>query len=123
VDKGYDPFHGRSEIEIREWILFGFFIGGGSPGAFEHVEWLLQRPFQNVDEWIGPEGSKFRKRYGWQDSPPKFHKAWARFKAEYADKTRADIQAEILKLIETDQIPYLLGVAATYSAEPNGAHQ
>jgi hypothetical protein len=94
-DEGYAPFHGRSETEIREWILFGFFIGGGSPGAFDHIEWILQRPFQNVDEWLGPEGSKFRKPYGWRDAKPAFHEAWAQFKAGHADKTREDIYAEI----------------------------
>jgi hypothetical protein len=94
-DSGYDPFAGRSEAEIRDWILFGFFIGRGSEGAFDHVEWILQRPFQSVDEWLGPEGSKFRKPYGWEDPKPPFHEAWSQFKAEHADKTRADIDAEI----------------------------
>jgi Protein of unknown function (DUF3102) len=110
VDEGYDPFYGRSEEEKREWILFGYFIGGGSSGAFDHVEWLLQRPFQNVDEWLGPEGTKFRKPTGWQDSPPKFHKAWARFKAEYADKTCEDILAEVAK-VSGGGGSYLLGRA------------
>jgi Protein of unknown function (DUF3102) len=123
-DEGYYPFHGRSEAEIREWILFGFFIGGGSPGAFNHVEWLLQRPFQNVAEWLGPEGAAFRKPYGWRESPPKFHEGWARFKAEYADKTRDDILAEVTKIIEEHQdhgSSYLLGVALSLAVRKAAA--
>jgi DUF3102 family protein len=124
-DEGsYNPFFGRSEAEIREWILFGFFIGGGSQGAFNYVEWILQRPFQNVDEWLGPEGSKFRKRYGWQDSKPKFHTAWTQFKADYADMTRDEIIHEIVQLVEAEKLEglsYLVGMAATYRSPPSGA--
>lgn len=60
ADEGYDPFYGRSEIERRDWLLFGWFWGHGKESAFEFVEWVLQRPFQNVEEWLGPEGDRFR---------------------------------------------------------------
>jgi hypothetical protein len=92
VTENYDPLAGRSEVEKRDWALFGLFIGD-CKGA--HVEWLLQRPFQNVDEWLGPEGDKWRSRNGMPNQRPEFCKAWARFRVEYADKTRTDIEAEI----------------------------
>jgi hypothetical protein len=28
----------------------------GGKGAWSHVEWLLQRPFQNVGEWLDKDG-------------------------------------------------------------------
>ncbi len=92
-DEGYDPFYGRSEAEQREWTLFGLFIGDANG---THIEWLLQRPFQNVDEWLGPEGEKFCAAWHMPIQSAKFKKAWAQFKLEYADKTRADIEAEII---------------------------
>ena len=93
-DEGYDPFAGRSEVEQRDWILFGFFIGGGSESAFDQIEWLLQRPFQSVDEWLGPEGDKCRTNWR-MPRPDKCRKAWAQFQIEYAGKTTDEIWAEI----------------------------
>jgi hypothetical protein len=96
-DEGYDPFYGRSEAEQREWILFGLFI---CDARGSHIEWLLQRPFQNVDEWLGPEGDKCRADWRMAAVPDECKKDWARFKVEYADKTRADIEAEIRHHVE-----------------------
>lgn len=93
-DEGYDPFYGRSEAEQREWTLFGLFI---RDARGTHIEWLLQRPFQNVDEWLGPWGDKCRAAWRMPAVSDKCKNAWARFKVEYADKTRADIEAEILR--------------------------
>jgi hypothetical protein len=94
-DDNYNKFAGRSEAEQREWILFGYFIGNGSESAFDHVEWLLQRPFQNVDEWLGPKGDKCRANWGMKPVPDKFRKAWAKFKIKYADKTQDKISTEV----------------------------
>ena len=69
----YNPFHGRSEAEKLEWVVFILFLscdtslqrGGMDPGdASAHVEYLLQRPFQNVDEWLGPEGDEWCRAGG-----------------------------------------------------------
>jgi hypothetical protein len=69
TEPGYDPLFGRSEAEILEWHLYMMFLSfdraagrsGGEPdGVASHVEWLLQRPFQNVAEWLGEEGDKWR---------------------------------------------------------------
>src|SRR6516165_401568 len=60
-DTGYNPFAGRSEAEKLEWFVFTLFlsydeaVGRGvfdPEDAWGHVEYLLQRPFQNVDEWL-----------------------------------------------------------------------
>ena len=94
-DESYDPFAGRSESEQRDWILFGYFIGNGSESAFDHIEWLLQRPFQNVEELLGPEGDKYRATWHFKPLSDKFKKRWAQFREQYADKTLADIDAQI----------------------------
>lgn len=61
-DLNYDPFANRTEAEILEWHLFVMFLSfdpdsgraGGEPkNVWTHVEWVLQRPFQNVAEWRG----------------------------------------------------------------------
>jgi Protein of unknown function (DUF3102) len=67
----YDPFAGRSEAEHLEWLVFVMFLsydgaadrtGLDPDDAWRHVEYLLQRPFQNVDEWLGPAGDEWRRR-------------------------------------------------------------
>src|SRR5207245_2805783 len=93
----YDPFAGRSDEEIRDWHLFGLFLGG-SKGACCHVEWILQRPFQNVEEWLGEEGDRFRKAVGMPAVPVKCHKAWRRMCADYHDKTLVDIEMELRRI-------------------------
>jgi ParB-like nuclease domain len=94
----YDPFYGRSEVEQRDWILFGWFIGNGSESAFDHVEWLLHRPFQNVEEWLGPEGDRCRANWRMKPVPDKCRKAWAKFHAEHAHMTKEDIDAELKRI-------------------------
>jgi hypothetical protein len=67
-DSGYDPFAGRSEAEKLEWLIFTLFLSydeAAGRGVFDpedawsHVEYLLQRPFQNVDEWLGFAGDEW----------------------------------------------------------------
>ena len=64
----YDPFAGRTEAECRAWHLFRLFLvqtcGCDVDGAWNHVEWLLQRPFQTVDEWLGEPGAETRSCWG-----------------------------------------------------------
>ena len=94
-DDTYDPFYGRSEVEQRDWILFGWFIGNGSESAFDHVKWLLQRPIQNVEEWVGPEGDRLRAQWGLPVATKKLRAAWEKFHAEHCHMTEKEIKAEI----------------------------
>lgn len=100
---GYDPFHGRSEAERLEWLVFTLFLscdttvhrGGFDPEhAWWHVEYLLQRPFQNVDEWLGPEGDKWRGMWGGHRPIGQFKTDWAAFRDAHARATLADVEAE-----------------------------
>lgn len=53
-------------------------------GAVGHSEWVRGRPFTSPDEWMGPEGDHFRKKW----MMPPLHDAaagWEKFKAEHAD--------------------------------------
>jgi hypothetical protein len=88
-DKTYNPFFGRSEEEQREWMLFVLFLcrnelsGRAHPkGAWAHVEWIIQRPFQNVQEWLGPEGDHYRRIHGMSPVSGKFKGYWAAFLAD-----------------------------------------
>jgi hypothetical protein len=63
--------------------------------ALGHVEWLLQRPFQNVGEWLGEEGDKWRARWGMHQIPEAIKTDWSMFLAERRSLTEADIEAEI----------------------------
>jgi hypothetical protein len=102
-DPNYDPFAGRSEAERIEWLIFSLFLSydgeARRPGykpddAWQHVEYLLQRPFQNVDEWLGPEGTKWRRRCGMGQPAQDFHAAWAAFRDAHRDLTLEDINAK-----------------------------
>src|SRR5215472_6269117 len=110
-DPNYDPFAGRSEEEKRDWLLFAEFVtcdlGAGRSGmepkdAWCHIEWLLQRPFQNVAEWLGPEGNEFRKRL----PSEQFKAAWAAFREARSDYTVADaekVMEALQKRFEADK--------------------
>jgi len=107
IDKSYDPFAGRSEAEIVEWYLLTAFLSfdasAGRDGhqpkdALLRVEWILQRPFQNVAEWLGPEGDKFRNHWDMRPLTDEFKTAWAAFLAERRDYTQADADRELERL-------------------------
>jgi hypothetical protein len=75
-----------------------FFKGraGGEPKHVQdHVEWILQRPFQNVAEWMGEEGDKWRKSQSMQQMPEECKAAWAVFHTEHRHKKLEDIVAEL----------------------------
>jgi ParB-like chromosome segregation protein Spo0J len=98
---GYNPLAGRSEEEGREWHLFMLLLArdGGEPqNVSAHVEWILQRPFQNVAEWLGEEGEKFRRRNGIRPVPDAFRQRWRDFLAEQQERTLDDIIAELIEL-------------------------
>ena len=100
VSRGYNPFAGRSDDERREWRLLVLWLAlrqGYAVGdvAWGHVEWLLQRPFQNVAEWLGEEGEKFRARHGMSQPSEAATTDWSAFAAERQSLSEADIEAEI----------------------------
>jgi Protein of unknown function (DUF3102) len=67
VDNAYDPMFGCSEEEGRQWRAFALWLtkqGWHPTGAWQHVEWLRDKQFQNPDELMGPEGDKYRARIG-----------------------------------------------------------
>jgi hypothetical protein len=63
-DPSYNMFAGRTDEEKREWHLFVLFLvechGWHPQAAAYHVEWVLQRPFQNVADWFSDDGDRFR---------------------------------------------------------------
>jgi hypothetical protein len=94
---GYNP-------ERLEWELFKLFLSydaaaGWEPNhAAEHVEYLLRQPFQNVDEWLGAEGDKWRKRNGYSPPvmiPEQFKTDWAAFLAKHRSRELADVIKEL----------------------------
>jgi hypothetical protein len=96
---GYDPFAGRNEAEKLEWLAYALFLSdafGWSPdGAWEHVEYLLQRPFQNVDDWLGPGGEQWRRIWTRTGEPSeRFRADWAAFRDARRHATLADLEAE-----------------------------
>src|SRR5262249_62377752 len=64
--------------------------------ARQHVEHLLQKSFQNVSEWLGPEGEKFRKLYETRAPKPseQFKQDWQAFLAEHGGKSSAEARSE-----------------------------
>jgi hypothetical protein len=122
VDRSYNPMAGRSDVEILEWHLFMVFLSydpdtgrdGGEPGRVsQHIEWILQRPFQNVAGWLGEEGEKFRNRWcnvGGKISS-EFVAGWGVFLAKNRNRTLADVQQELENLqkrFEQDQAAGLI---------------
>jgi hypothetical protein len=105
-DPSYNPFAGRSDRERLDWLIFTMFLscdttvhrdGFAPQNAWQHVEYLLQRPFQNVEEWLGPEGDKWRRVYNYKNcsSMEKFKGAWEAFREQNRDLTLDDINAKL----------------------------
>ena len=100
VSRGYDPFGGRSDDERREWRLFVLWLAlrqgyAVADVAWGQVEWLLRRPFQNVAEWLGEEGEKFRALYGMSQPSEACKTDWSVFAAQRQSLTEAEIITEI----------------------------
>ena len=87
----YDPFAGRTEAEIIR--------AGGEPGkVWQHIEWVLQRTFQNVAAWLGEEGDRFRRRCGIRPVSENYKADWATFLSERRGYTLADAHHELQTL-------------------------
>jgi Protein of unknown function (DUF3102) len=103
-DDRYDPEAGKSDAEVREWHLFILYLvrkcGWHPEPASAHVEWVVQRPFQNVAEWLGPEGDKFRSNpFNYSVTVDAIGKAgWPLFVAEHAAMTYDEIVAELERI-------------------------
>jgi hypothetical protein len=95
----YDPFYGRGEAEKLEWLAFVLFLthfAGWCPdGAWQHVEWLLQHSFQNVDELLGPTGDRWRNTIGMRHPSQQFRAEWPAFRDAHAGTTPADLEEEL----------------------------
>ena len=96
---GYNPFANLSEFGKREWLLFMLFqvkqLGRSLEGAQHHFEWLRRNGWDDVSEWLGEEGSKYRCRYGMSDIPRKTKKAWGAFFAAHASRDIPDLDEEL----------------------------
>jgi hypothetical protein len=113
--ENYNPFAGRTEQETAEWWLFVTFLtcdfaarrtGMKPKDAWQHVEHLLQKSFQNVSEWLGPEGEKFRKLRGKREPSEQFKQDWQAFLAEHGGKSSAEARSEaeaVAKRFEQDK--------------------
>jgi hypothetical protein len=102
-DTGYNPFAGRSEAEKLEWLVFMLFLSydeAAGRGVFDpedargHVEYLLQRPFQNVDEWLGAPGDEWRAIYRIRHPAEQFKTDWPAFRDAYRHASLANVEAQ-----------------------------
>jgi hypothetical protein len=102
VDSSYDPSHGKTPEQMLEWHVFMLFLArkcGWHPlGASRHVEWVLQRPFITVEEWLGDEGIKFRQQWRMPESPQSTKEAWLVFLEKNRGRTQDDVVAELIRL-------------------------
>lgn len=102
VTPNYNPFAHCSNAEEKEWHIFVLFmIKHGRyelEGASAHAEYLLQKQFKTPSEWLGDEGTKWRRGWGGKDPTKKYLKAWADFLSEQYDRPASEIVAEIKKI-------------------------
>lgn len=95
-DPHYNPLHGRSEIEQRDWKLYAVCI---SDWTCKNIEWLLRNGWETVDQWLGREGDAFRKQFGMR-SQPNQKANWERYLAERSHMSLADADAEVKRMQE-----------------------
>jgi hypothetical protein len=130
-DPAYDPFAGRSDEEQFEWQIFILFLSfdraagrcGFEPDqARDHVEYLLQRPFQNVAEWLGPEGDKWRRMFGGALSE-QFRTDWAAFFIKNRDRAPDDVIKELDALQKQFEYDLAAGLLQTNASRRRKARR
>jgi len=84
-DEGYDPFFECGEEAKREWLLYVLY-----GVRWPTVEWILQRPFSTVAEWLGEDGAKFRRTCGLRGPTEAGIAGWIAFKGLNRDKPPFD---------------------------------
>jgi ParB-like chromosome segregation protein Spo0J len=79
------PAPNITDDEARLWGRFAQFLvdkyGWDADSAGSHVDWILRRDFKTPDEWLGPEGARFRARQEMREPHPDVTEAWAAFKS------------------------------------------
>lgn len=106
-DTGYDMWFGTNAEQKREWTLYARFLvdlGMSPDGAGGSIEWLRQRPFVSVDEWIGDDGAGFRRRCMMHALPPDHVTLWRKFASDRANMSQDEIEAELMAL-PNDRFP------------------
>ena len=87
-DHGYNPFFHCDVEATRQWHLF---VAFGAP--WPHVEWLLNKQFITPDEWLGPEGEKWRRAWGKGAMPDEFKHAGPEFQQEHRETPLPEAKA------------------------------
>lgn len=96
-DTTYNPFFHCDEEGERQWHLF---VAFGI--AWPHVEWLLNKQFITPDEWLGPEGARWRQAWGLRKMPAALKQAWAEFQQQHAE-TPLDEVVAMAEAVEKDR--------------------
>jgi len=102
-DTGYDMWAGTNAEQKRDWTLYVVFLatsGWSVDGAGWTVEWLRQRPFVSVDEWLGPEGADFRRRCRMSLMPQSHIDGWREYASARINISLDEIEAELISLPE-----------------------
>lgn len=103
-DTSYNMWFGVTEGQKRDWTFYVRFLielGASRDGAGWSVEWLRQRPFVSVDEWLGADGAGFRRQNGMRALPDGHVALWHSFAAERAGLSQKDIESETMALPES----------------------
>ena len=97
---GYNPFFHCDEEGKRQWLLFMLF--GAHP---EHVEWVLQKQFRTPDEWLGEEGTRWRRqcRFAKPEIGASFLKDWAKFQQQHAADSMEEVEAALQRFHVTPE--------------------
>ena len=73
----------------------------------DHAEYLLQKQFRTPDEWLGPEGAKWRRSIGYRkpEVGKPFLKAWAAFQDTHARESLDAVTAELKRFHDRLEVP------------------
>jgi hypothetical protein len=102
-----DPFDGTPAEELIEWRLYllrGLLAGFRAEDSDSYVN-HLKMSWSSPSEWMGDAGDRYRVAFGMRPSSPEIKASWFRFLAENCNRTRDDIESEILRLAEAEPPP------------------
>jgi hypothetical protein len=98
-DDTYDPNHGKTQEQMLEWHLFMVFLthhGYHPEGACAHVEWVLQRSYITVGEWLNDD--RWRRSQGMSSIPQFWKETCLAFIEQNRGRTIDEVIAELQQI-------------------------
>jgi hypothetical protein len=96
-----DPFETPDLMsdQMLEWQLFGSLLETklkwSKDAVAEHLNWVIyHQGFKTPDEWLGEDGTQYRRRWGMPQPSDRFKQSWRDFRDSQGDSPPSPAERE-----------------------------